>query len=263
MTCCNHHSLDTLLKAGERSYLINIAYNRKRKSREEIFQSAMNTFSPKPEKRIRKLYGVSFQEYLDKVVEIENQTFGDLESAFVPSRYGRQFVSETNLEKIKIKLEENMSTFSSPKKEWKIVYAEIKGRTTDAEKELYSKCGLTLVDCKGLTRDEWQEKLDNFVDLAKKQAFVEEIHLTGSLARDVDSSKDADVVMVVSHCPEQCEVFQKLRGANPEFGHEVMIIGRGLSYFPIDLYCFNKDEFKLAVEENYRIVQDKKLLFQR
>jgi hypothetical protein len=264
MACRFHHPLETLLKTSERAYLIDVAYKKKKQDRKEIEQSALENFKPNPQKRIRNLYGVSFQEYVDRLVEIENQTFGKLDSAFVPSRNGYDFVSESDLERRKKQHELMMKAFPRSKGNYKIVCEEINGSTTETKRRLFSKCGLRLVEHPGLEKEEWMKKLNKFVELAKSQPYVSSVYLAGSLAKGVTVSKDADVIMVRASCPnESCEIYRSLSSSEPVFGKRIMIISEGSIEFPLDLYCFNNDEFESLDKGNYRIAQGKKLLFHR
>ncbi|NIO44906.1 MAG: hypothetical protein GTN36_05135 [Candidatus Aenigmarchaeota archaeon] len=229
MRCHLHHPLNTLLKTDEPAYLVAVAYKRKKNTNFKYLSDYT--------KRL-----------LEKDLEKEEQTFGNLDSAFVPSTTDYEFASKSNLEKTIKKMEERMKTFSDSPENWRIVYTEIKGSTTDAKKDLFSQCGLTLVEDEyftSLSREKLIKKVDDLVASAKEQSFIHEIYLTGSLARGASSSKDADVIIVTSHCPGHCEIFQNFAKTS------------------LDLYCFNRSEFKLLEEEKYRIAHGKKVLFQR
>jgi len=167
------------------------------------------------------------------------------------------------LKKTKKEMKENMKNFPKTSfKDFKIVHTEIKDSTTEALRDMFSKCGLTLVDYVGLPKEYWEKTINRFVKTAKKQHFVSKVYLTGSLARNVNSSKDADIIMVTDSCPgESCKIRSLLN--SHAFGTQIKIIGQGFPLCPIDLYCFDETEFESLEKGNYRIAQNKKLLFQR
>jgi len=259
MKCRYHYPLSTLLKSDEKAYLVCVALRQKKRSREEIVQETNELFSPD---EVRRLYGVSFNEYVDTILDRENKIFGNSEHAFVPSTVDYNFASKSSFERIKREMSSSFRSFpKSDPREWKIVHTELKDGTTDALKELFSRAGLNFVDEAVLSRKQWDGKLDRFVSLAKKQPFVSRVYLAGSLARDKESSKDADVLMARDYCPEEkCEIQKSMYSR--EFDTKVTVIGVGFPICPLDLRCFSEKEFK-KLEEGYRIAKDKKLLFQR
>jgi predicted nucleotidyltransferase len=264
MVCRLSHPLETLLKADERGYIIAAAYREKKKTRKEIRQETVRLFKPNTEREIKEKYGVTLKEYVDRLVEIENQTFGSLEEAFVPSRMGYEFVPENKLKKAKKQLDLFMKAFSKSEGNYRIISEEIEGSTTETRRRLFSQCGLTLVEHSGLSRKEWMEILNNFTEFAKNQPYVSSLYLTGSLARGVDFSKDADVVVIRNACPdEKCELFELSHKHDPRFGRVMPIVGEGFIVHSTDVYCFSENELKILEDGKYRIVQNKQLLFQR
>jgi len=181
------------------------------------------------------------------------------------------FSSKSNLKKAKKGLEGLL-----PKSDcdWEIACTEIKGSTTDAKREIFARYGLKLVEPKPPSKEEWSNLLGKLVDLARNNDFISELNLSGSLAKDAPSSKDADVLMFVRECPgaSDCEVFRRLVCSDPRFMNQRVydpdsnfVIkkksrNKELTY-SLDVYCLPQEEAKSIGQ--YRIGQHKKLLFKR
>jgi hypothetical protein len=189
------------------------------------------------------------------------------------SKDAYNFSSRSNLEKTMKELEKSIG-ISKDEGNWEIAYTEIKGTTTEAKKETFSRYGLRLIEPKPPSREEWSKILDNFTELAKGQPHISEVYLTGSLAKGASSSKDADVLMFVNKCPDflKCEIFRKLicsdkrfaglRVLDPDPNFEITkSVGGKKSSYPIDVFCFPEEESKSIGQ--YRIGQHRQLLFQR
>ena len=181
------------------------------------------------------------------------------------------FSSKSNLENTKEELENSI-----PKSDhnWEIACTEIKGGTTDAKREIFSRYGLRLVEPKNPSKEEWYSLLGKLVDLAKDNDFVSELDLAGSLAKGAASSKDADVLMFVRECPgvSDCEVFRKLVCSDPRFMNQrvynpdpnfvIKKKSRSKEHtYSLDVYCLPEEEAKSI--RQYRIGQHKRLLFKR
>jgi len=272
---CPHHWLPGPLRADEPCYLVTVAKMRKKRSRDEIISSTKSSM-------IEYMFRVPFSKYIDALVEKENQMFGNLDCAFVPSEY-RRMVSESNLENTKKQIEEHfmnrgIKTASRMLRDkpflwehieivenssmgWKIIFEEVKDGTTDALKQIYSQCGLRFVLPEGLRRYEWMKILDGFVDFTKRHAFISQIYSIGSLARGATVCKDADVLIVRNGCPQKCDIRRLINSYR--FEKCIPTLGYGFIYHSIDLFCSDESDFNSLIERNDRLVSDRKLLYQK
>jgi len=188
-------------------------------------------------------------------------------------RLGYVFTSKSQLDETIRKFNENIKGYKDADK-CEVAFVEIKNGTTDAIRELFERYGVKVDESEYPSEDEWSIVLDRLVNLAKSNSFIQELYLAGSLARGATSSKDADVLMRVSKCPDfsECEIFRKLVCSDPKLMNKRVHrpdpdfevrkqTANGEKSYSLDVFCFEGEEFEELEKGNYRIAQNKKPLF--
>lgn len=253
MNCTHNKSLDWFLKTDEPSYLVNLAVKRNKRSRDVIEEKAREIFYIIEEGvSFEEIYGKTFEEMVQNLVDKEERIFGNLESAFVPI-FDYNFVSETRLKEILEKHpyyeEENrkyhmVTNSDKPFKETKYFFAELENSTSDALREIYSKCGLNFEDrIRKIPKEELMCVVNEFVENVRENQNVLGVYLIGSLANGVEFSKDADVVVVRNECKENCKIKEaQEKGLQTSRGKET-----------VDMFCFNPQDFEKLTNDGYRI----------
>ena len=268
MVCDNRRrwNLEKLLKTDEPAYLFSFASERKKRTREDIAIRLRGVFHVE-EESFEEIFGKTFDKMVDESLGKEESMFGGLDVALVPQPLGYSSVSETTLkgmlEKEDYYNEENRRVHEikypeEPYRPHKYVYAELKTSTTEALREIYKKCGLTIPEdrAKGVPRHVWMTLISELIETASKYKQVREIYLTGSLANGFEQSKDADVIVVTGECVGESggEKSGNCIIKNFSIGNE--------DRDSLDIFCFDCADFETMEKDGgYRLLQNTKLLY--
>jgi hypothetical protein len=260
MTCDKIHQVDRLFLPNETYYMVDVAEKRMKRTPEQIAAAVKEEVPCLSEENIKNLWGVSADEFaklaVPNLIAREDFVFGDKTEAFMPSKR-ELFASSNELMDAYAELTDGLDPSV-----FKFVYSKVNGSILKAHEEMYRSCGINMFHAELPTAGQWQQKVDNLVNMAKKLPFVSEAYLAGSAARGAERSKDVDILTVVSECPGECEMCTAVKYPSQEFGFRVGGPGAE-SYFPVDVFCFKKKEFHEIVKGGYPLVKDRKLLFKK